>query len=131
MNRRDHVRRERRIDQLASVLSDAKVSAKQGLSRRRAKTHDHSWSQGGDFCVKPKSASFYLAGIRRLVDAAFSARLPFKMLHDVCQVDLLQINTRFSQQSAQKFSGWPDEWLALLVLPIAWDLPDQHDCRVA
>jgi hypothetical protein len=58
MYRSHQVRCKRGINQLATMLGYAEVSAQQGLRRGCAETHDYFRFQRGDFRVEPEPAAF-------------------------------------------------------------------------
>src|SRR5208337_821043 len=82
-----------RLDELTSVLRHTKIASQKRLCCRRSKAHNHLGANGRDFRIKPGPASGNFGGVGLFMDPSFSARLPFEMLYDIRNVDLLTINT--------------------------------------
>ena len=95
MNRSHYVRCQCRFQALAAVLGDAESPAKQRLRRRGSQTDDYFRFQCGDFRFQPWPASTDFTGVRFLVDAAFAARLLFKVFHCVRNVHAFDIDIGF------------------------------------
>src|SRR5580704_19204152 len=69
MHRGHHVRSERRFQEFASMLRDAKIAAQQRLRCSGAKADNYFWMQGCNFSVKPRFAGSDFCRIRFFVNA--------------------------------------------------------------
>ena len=81
--------------------------------------------------AEPWAARADLHRVRLLVDAAFSARLPLEVLHDVRDVDLRAIDGRFLEGPVEQCAGRSDERMACEIFLVARLLADEHDQRGA
>ncbi len=60
----------------AASLRDLERPPQEGLGGSCAKSNNHVWLDGSDFCIQPGTAGGDLHSVRLLVNAALSARLP-------------------------------------------------------
>jgi hypothetical protein len=93
------------------MLGDAKVAAEQGLRRGGPETNDYFRVKRGEFGLQPGPASSYFRSIGFFVDATFSTRFPFKMLHGIGDVNCFAINTCFCESLVQEMAGGPTKGL--------------------
>lgn len=80
--------------QLTSFFRDAKIPTEKSLCRRRTQTDDYIWLYERDLCIQPLPAGGNLDGIRFLMNAPLTARLPLEVLYGVGDIGLLAIDTR-------------------------------------
>lgn len=114
-----HDGREWGFQELAAMLGDAKIATQQGLCRGGAEANNYFRMERGDFGVEPRPAGSNFRGIGFFVDAAFSAGLPFKMLHGIGDVDLFAINACCDESLIQEATSGPDKWFAFQIFLIA------------
>jgi hypothetical protein len=117
----------RKIDQAAAVPVDRGNLAKHALRRGRAHRHHQFGVDRGQFALVPWPARHDLRRIRLLVQADFSARHKFEMLHRVGDVNLAAIDAGLLQRAVEHLPGGPDERFAGEVFLVAGLLADQHD----
>ncbi len=68
-----------------------------------------------------------LSGIRLFVNAAFAARLPFKVFDGIRNVNFFSINPRFHQSFIQHSSGRTNKRLPFQILSIARLFPYENN----
>ena len=103
--------------------------AENGLASGRSKTKEQFWPNEPQLRFQPRTAGGDFARVRFLVNASFAARLPFEMLHRVCDVDLPAIDSGFFERAIHNFSRRSDKRFAGHILVIAGLLPEQHNRR--
>ena len=79
------------------MLCTTEVASEQGLRCSGAEANDHLGLQGSDFSVEPRPASGDFGSAWLFVNAAFAARLPFKMFDGVCDVGFFAVDAGFLQ----------------------------------
>src|SRR5262249_10879800 len=126
MDRRQHVRSERRWDEPPAIAADAELRAEQRLRGCGAETHDATRRDECDLAVEPRPARGNLAGVRLLVDAPLAARLPAEVLHHVGDVSVRSLDAGLGQCSLQQLAGGTDEGPSREVLVVSWLLADEH-----
>jgi hypothetical protein len=126
MNSGHHHRRQRRLDELAALASDAELLPKQGLRSSGSKRHDHLWLYYGDFGFEPSPASFDFVRVRLLVDASFPLTFPLEMLHRIGYVGLAAIDASEFQSLIEQPSSRTYEWFAFEVFIVTGLLTDKH-----
>jgi len=126
MNSRKNPRREFRRQYFAVLACDPKTRAENRLRCRRAHGHHQLWLNDSQLRFQPWAAGCDFARIRLLMNPAFPARLPLKMLYRVCDINLGPIDSGFFQSSIHDFPSGSHERLASDILVISRLLPDQH-----
>src|SRR5687768_10113564 len=63
------------------------------------------------------------------MNAAFPARLPFEVLHNVRDIDLRAIDAGFVESAIEKLSSRTNKGSSLEVFAISWLLANEHDRR--
>ena len=76
MQRREHMGRERALDELAALQRDLEILADHRSCRGRAERDDDVRLDGGDLALEPLVAGVDLALRGGLVKAALAAQLP-------------------------------------------------------
>ncbi len=95
MDRREDPRRKFGRQQFAAFPRDAERRTENRLGCRRAHCYHQLWLNDSQLCFQPRAAGCDLARIWFLMNAAFPARLPLKMLHRVRDINLGSINSCF------------------------------------
>ena len=131
MNGGDDFFSKRRIDPLAALLGDAEVRAQEALGGSGAQADEYLRLQRLQFGVEPGLAGGDFAGAGFLVDAAFAARLPFKMFDSIGDVNFRAIEAGGGEGLVQEFAGRADERFAREVFLMARLLTDEDDSRTA
>src|SRR5260221_11536400 len=82
---------------MPALFGHAKLISQNTLRRSGSQQYHYLRLNSIDLRIQPgpESADFQCVGL--LVQAAFTARLPFEMLHDVGHVDVISINADSSQ----------------------------------
>src|SRR6266540_433409 len=119
------------VEKLPPFLRNANDSSHHRLSRGGAQADDQLRMDGLDLRLKPRLAGYDLPDQRLLVQAPLATLDPFKMLHRVCDVNLVARNARFSEGFVQETTCRSDERVALAIFHIAWLFTDEHDARVS
>ena len=94
-----------KIDQTAAVLVDRRDLAEHALRRGRAHRHHQLGFDRGELALVPWAACLDLRRGRLLVQAEFSARHEFEMLHRVGDVDLGAVDAGFFQRAVEHLPG--------------------------
>src|SRR3954463_6450690 len=126
MNRRHHKWRQRGWNPFAALLRHFELTAEERLRGCGAKTNDHGGLKGLDFSFNPWLARGDLHRIWFLLNAPFSARLPFEMFDGVRNICLFPIDARFYQCFIENSAGRSDKRPSLKVLLISGLLTDKH-----
>src|SRR5581483_11378093 len=111
------------------MLRDAELRAEKRLRSRRAETNNRVRFNNGYLRVQPRTARPDFVRVRFLVQAPFSARLPFEMLHDVRDVNGSAVEPDLLERAIEQLARRPDERLARAVFVIARHFADEHDAR--
>src|SRR4051794_5472851 len=127
MDRREHVRRQVRLDRLAALARNAEAPPEERLRRRRAEAHEHGRLHDRELRVEPRPARGDLRPSRLRVDPPLAARLPLEVLDDVRHVGARPVDPRLLERLVQKATRGTDEWMPFAVLPIARLLADEHE----
>ena len=130
MERREHVRRERALDELPALHRDLEVARDDRLRRGGAQRHDHMGLNVFNFFFQPLVACIDLALRRGLVQPPLAAQLPLEVLHRVGDVEVLAIDAGRLERAVEQPAGGADEGQSLLVLLVARLLAHQHHPRV-
>src|SRR6476660_8847512 len=109
MNRSHYHRRQRRLDEFAALLRYSETLSKQCLCRRRTKAHQRVRPHERDLGLQPGAARIDLSRIRLCVNPSFTARLPFEMLHDVCDIHRAAIDAGLLQRAIEQLPCRTDE----------------------
>lgn len=112
------------------MLCDAKIAAEKRLRGSGAETDDDVGTNGRNFRVEPWTTGGDFGGVRFLVDAAFSARFPFEMLHGIRDVHFLAIDAGILEGFVEKLSSGADEWFAFEIFLTAGLLADENYFRL-
>ena len=126
MDGRENALGQRRFHEPASALRDLETFAQQRPRRDGAQAHQHPGPDDSDLGIHPGPARGDLGGAGRLVDAAFAARLPFEVLHDVCQVHLVAFDPRLGERAIQEPARRPDEDVPFDIFDVAGLLAHHH-----
>src|SRR3989442_4769264 len=131
MDRRDDVRRERRVDELPALPGDPEGRPDERLRRRRAEADHDLRAQDRELGVEPEPAGRDLTPVRHLVEAPLSGRTPLEMLHPVPHVDGLAIGPRFRERLVEDATSRSDEGAARAILLVPRLLADEDGTRPA
>src|SRR5438132_1267168 len=105
-------------------------AAARRLGGGRPQEHQQLWLDQRDFGVQPGAAGVDLSGIRLLVQAALTLRLPFEVLDGVRDIDMPAVDARLLERLVEHASRGADERLSFPVLAIARLLSDEHGLGV-
>src|SRR5256712_11964092 len=131
MDRRDNVRRERRVDELPALPGDPEGRRDERLRRRRAEADDDLRAQDRELGVEPEPAGRDLAAVRLLVEAPLPGRTPLEVLHGVRHVDGVAIDPRLRERLVEDATGGSDEGAARAILPVPPLLAHPDDARLS
>src|SRR6266550_875751 len=129
MHRRRDERRERRRNKRRALRAHAKFGTEDRLGSSGTEADDDAWLDDVDFCLQPWAARSDLRGVRLLVDALFSARLPLEVLHHIRHVNLRAVDARLVERAIEQSAGGTDERLPLQIFRVAGLLADEHHRR--
>ena len=125
------VRRECRFEQFTAALRDAESAAEQRLRGGGAEAnHDFGLKQG-DFGIEPRTAGCDFGAVWFLMDAAFSARLPFEMFDRIGDVGFVAIDAGLFERCIQQFPGGTHEGSPLAIFLVARLFSDENNSRFA
>jgi hypothetical protein len=96
------------------------------LNGGRTETNEDLRVDDVELGLQPGRARLDLLGPGLLVDPPLPLRLPLEVLDDVGHVGVAALDPRLLQRLVEDPAGWPDEGVALDVLPVTRLLPDQH-----
>src|SRR3954470_16078540 len=122
--------RERRLDQFATTLAHPKTFAEQRLRGGGAEANEDGRLYHVQLRLKPRMARCDFAAVWLLVNAPLANGLPLEMLHDVCDVNLVAVDSHFLQNLVEEFSGRTHEWAASKVFIVARLFADEHHLRI-
>src|SRR5436190_902827 len=105
---------------------DLELPSEQCLRGGGAEANDRARLDQLDFCLEPRSTRRDFTGIRFLVDAPLSSRLPLEVFHDVRHVDGTAIDASLLQRAVEQLPGWTDERTTSEIFGVARLLADQH-----
>src|SRR6266481_3718112 len=89
-----------------AIARDSELAAHEGLSRRRAKAHDHVRLNYSNLRLEPGTACRNLDTVRLAMNAAFAALDKLEVLDRVCDINLAPVNAGFFQRAIQELAGW-------------------------
>jgi len=104
-------------------------SAEQRLCRRPTETDERFRSHERNLSIQPRATSCNLRRARLLVNAPLASGLPFEVLHDVGDIDIVARDARLRQRPVQQSACRSDEGMALDVFLVAWLLAHEHQAR--
>src|SRR5437667_2650862 len=107
---------QRRVDELAAPLRDAKGSPEQRLRRGRAEADDDLGLDRRDLRLEPGVAGLDLPRPRLAVQPPLAALHPFEMLDGVGDVDAPAIDPGLGERAVEQAAGGTDERLTLEIL---------------
>src|SRR5260370_38398320 len=126
MNSREYPWCELRGQHLAPLPGDPESRAENGLRRCRTHCHDEVGLNDPQFLFQPRTARCDFARVRLLMNPAFSAGLPFEVLHSVRDVNLRPIDSSVRERAIHNFASRTYEWFARDIFVIARLLANQH-----
>lgn len=128
-----HRGQDRRISLAAldpsALLSDPERAAEQRLGRGRSETHDQLRRYGPHLGVQPGTAGRDFSSRRLLVKATLPSRLPFEVLHGICDVRIPAIDPGRLKAAVEQVSGGPNEGLPGQIFLIAGLFSDHQEGR--
>lgn len=119
-----------RVEKLPPLPGDEEVFPPQGLGGSRAEGDDQFRSQDSKLGLKPWATGGDFAGIRLLVEAALSGRLPLEMLHCIGDVGFPSIEAGGFENTIEESSRRTDKGFSFDVFPVSRNFADQDDLRV-
>src|SRR3954465_9484726 len=108
---------------------DFEFRAQQSLRRGRSQAHDQRWPHRFNFRLEPRAAGKNLPRGRLLVNAKLAARLPFKVLYRVGDINSLAVDPGYFEALIEKLSRRSDKGMAFPVLTIAGLFADHQHPR--
>src|SRR5262245_15202123 len=99
-----------RGDHFSALAAHTEITAQQSLSGGSAKTNDHARPRQFKLRLEPWSAGCNLPRAWFGVQAPLAPWLPFKMLDDVGDENVLASESGLFQRLIEKGAGWTDEW---------------------
>lgn len=122
----NHGRQVASLLKLATGARNSEAWTHQGLGRSRTQAYDQLGADALHLSLKPGPAGFDLVQARLLVQAQFSARLPFEVFDGVCDVYAPAIDARLYQTLVQELSSRADERPAGSIFLVARLLANHH-----
>jgi len=107
------------LQPLPALFGHAKLISQNTLRRSGSQQYHYLRLNRIDLHIQPGPASADFQCVGLLVQAAFTARLPFEMLHDVGHVDVISINAGSSQSFIKDGARRSYKWPALQIFLIA------------
>ena len=126
----DGLRAEFRGHDFSTIAEDADLGTEQHFRGGAAEGDEQARLEREQLSDEPRLARADVARVRFLVQTAFAARLPFKMLHCVGEVDFSAVDTRFGERAVEELSGGSDEGMTLAVFGVAGLFADDDDVGI-
>jgi hypothetical protein len=117
------------FNRLASIDRDAKVLAKEELSRSRAETNDDARANHFELRLEPWLARRDVPRTWFLVKSLGAAGLPAKVLDDVREIDFASIDPCLFERAIKQPASRPYKGLPFDILLVAWHLANEHHRR--
>ena len=126
MHRGENSRCKFRRQYFAAFTRDAKTGTENRLRCRRAHGDHEFWLNNSQLRFQPRPAGRDLARIWFLMNPAFPARLPLKMLHCIRHINPRSINSSFLERLVHNFPSRTNERSSSDVLMISRLFANKH-----
>ena len=126
MHRGENSRCKFRRRYFPAFTRDAKTGTENRLRCRRAHGDHEFWLNNSQLRFQPRPAGRDLARIWFLMNPAFPARLPLKMLHRIRHINPRSINSSFLERLVHNFPSRTNERFARDIFVIARLFANQH-----
>ena len=130
MHSDDRLRTEFALQDLSTVAQHTDAGPDQGLCGGIAESYENARLERDKLGFQPRFACCDVARAGLLVNAAFSARLPFEMFDGVGDVQLFAVDTGGDEGFAKELPGRANKRFAFEVLLIPRLFADHHDLCV-
>jgi len=106
-------------EHLSTVLCKSKLRTQEVLRRSRAKANDDLGTDGRDLLLQPGATGCDFERVGLLMQPDFTARLPFKVLNRIGDVNHGSIDTGHFQALIKQLTGRPHKWSSYLIFAVA------------
>src|SRR5437016_3682252 len=129
MNSPHYFRSQAGADPLSSLPGYAEIIAEERLSSCRAQAYENTRLHQANLRIEPWATRLNFGRARLLVDSPFSPFIgrPLEVLHDICYVDFVAVDSRQAQSLIQYFPCRSYERPSAEIFFVSWLLAHQHN----